>query len=582
MEKLSCGYLGFVFAAALGLLAGSPKLASAQATCADPKAADFKKETLVPNGQLKEPIELSVTKDGRVFVVERAGNVMLYNPSTHLTTVALALDVYINPGAYDVGGILGVTVHPDFPANDWVYVYYAPKALFSGANNNATGKLSYRLSRFRFVSDHLDLPSEQIFFEVPSVFETHNSGSLKFGKDGDLYLSTGDNSNAAENEQFSPMDERLGHEYDDDQRSTANTNDLRGKILRIHPEAVKQSDGKYYSIPAGNLFPVGTEKTRPEIYTMGHRNPYRIFPDPVTGRLYIGEFGPAAQATTDRGPAGADQLKVTDTPAFLGYPFFLKDNQPYCHWDYATLQCTPIAGQTGMKYDPARPLNNSRNNTGLQVLPPAHPAVLWEHDGPSTDPIPGLKTCGFGAGPVYYFDSSSTSKVKFPPFFDGKWTFFGIYAGGWSAKLTTVPAGPVGAIKAAVNPPWVGAPGVTFTAGIHDMEYGLGDGALYIVDYGSGHYTNNGDAGLSRITYNGCLPPVVSLADRGAKKSEANAFLALTSGTRLRAPIWAQGLQVYDLSGRLVYEKHFTRESASGLTWPRDLGMGLFRVRWQP
>ena len=62
-------------------------------------------------------------------------------------------------------------------------------------------------------------------------------------------------------------------------RTAANTNDLRGKILRI-----RVKDDGSYEIPEGNLFAPGTAKTRPEIYVMGDRNPYRIsvFIDPVS------------------------------------------------------------------------------------------------------------------------------------------------------------------------------------------------------------------------------------------------------------------------------------------------------------
>ena len=72
-----------------------------------------------------------------------------------------------------------------------------------------------------------------------------------------------------------------------------NTNDLRGKILRIHPE-----DDGTYTIPEGNLFPKGTEKTRPEIYVMGDRNPWRISIDSKTGYIYWGEVGPDASEDT--------------------------------------------------------------------------------------------------------------------------------------------------------------------------------------------------------------------------------------------------------------------------------------------
>src|SRR5256885_14651820 len=91
----------------------------------------------------------------------------------------------------------------------------------------------------------------------------------------------------------------------DAQKSSANTNDLRGKIIRIHPEP----DGAY-TIPEGNLFPKGTAKTRPEIYTMGSRNPYRISVDQHTGFLYWGEVGPDANVdSVGRGPRGYDEIR---------------------------------------------------------------------------------------------------------------------------------------------------------------------------------------------------------------------------------------------------------------------------------
>ena len=579
----------FLFIEAVGLCASLPMSASA-AACPDPVPADFKKEALVPPGQLKEPIEMSVTKDGRVFVVERAGNLMLYSPASRQATVAIKLDVFINAAAYDVGGVLGVAASPEFPDVDWVYVYYAPKASFNGQTNSQKGRLTYRLSRYRFVSDHLDPASEQVLFEVPSNWETHNSGSLKFGKDGNLYLATGDNSNPFENAQYSPMDERPGHEYDDDQRSTANTNDLRGKILRIHPEAALQGDDKYYTIPKGNLFAPGLDKTRPEIFAMGFRNPYRIFPDPVTGRLFIGEFGPAALDSSARGPAGADQIKITDSAAYFGYPYFLKDKQPYCHWDYAQAKCVAIEGQAGLKYDPARPVNTSPNNTGLKILPAVRAAALWEHDGSSPDPIAGLKTCGFEAGPVYHFDPASNSRTKFPPFFDGKWTFSGYGNGGWTAKVTTVPAGPAGFITQVANPPWLGG-GITFSRGIQDMEYGPGDGALYVVDYGGGDYSENSDAGLFRITYTGCLPAVTAIAEVPRAGRERYALLPLVRGQRPSIPGWARGAQVFDLAGQKIWEGHFETDRsggndgrADGFTggFPESTGGGLYRVRWSP
>ena len=148
-----------------------------------------------------------------------------------------------------------------------------------------------RLSRFDIIGDSLLPGSEKILLEIPTqrIFCCHSAGGIAFGPDSLLYVAIGDNTNADDpfKEGVQPVDERPGHELADDQGTAANTNDLRGKILRIRPER----DGSY-SIPEGNLFPEGTPKTKPEIYVMGLRNPYRLTIDMKTNFLYWGEVGP--------------------------------------------------------------------------------------------------------------------------------------------------------------------------------------------------------------------------------------------------------------------------------------------------
>ena len=189
---------------------------------------------------------------------------------------------------------------------------------------------------------------------------------MVFDSQGNLYASTGDNTHPGESDGFTPVDERDGRGPWNALKSAANPNDLRGKILRVHPE----KDGTV-TIPKGNLFPPGTPKTRPEIYVMGNRNPWRIEVDPKTGYLYWGEVGPDSGGPNEnRGPAGFDEINQARVAGNFGWPLVIADNKPYRRYDFASRK-------TGEAWNPATPLNESRYNTGTQKLPPAQPAFIW-------------------------------------------------------------------------------------------------------------------------------------------------------------------------------------------------------------
>ena len=124
----------------------------------------------------------------------------------------------------------------------------------------------------------------------------------------------------------------------DARRSAMNTNDLRGKILRI----TVQEDGSY-TIPEGNLFTGDEEgggKTRPEIYAMGFRNPFRITLD-EDDVAYITDYSPDSQTPTNfRGPAGTGRMMKVDEPANYGWPLCYQPDLPYYRWNFNT--STPL------------------------------------------------------------------------------------------------------------------------------------------------------------------------------------------------------------------------------------------------
>ena len=215
--------------------------------------------------------------------------------------------------------------------------------------------------------------------------------------------STGDNTSPFASDGFSPSDETPGRSPFDAQKSSANTNDLRGKILRIHVEA----DGTY-TIPAGNLFPKGEAKTRPEIYVMGCRNPYRISIDQKTGYLYWGEVGPdAGENDSLRGPRGYDEVNQAKKAGNFGWPYFVGNNYAYGKYDF-------VAKKAGNKWDPSAPINDSPNNTGKRELPPVSPTFVW-YPYAKSEEFPMVKEGGRNAmaGPRVFSENYKEAEGRF-------------------------------------------------------------------------------------------------------------------------------------------------------------------------
>lgn len=434
------------------------------------------------NGQLedtlKDPMELAVARDGRVFYAERAGVIKVWNPRTKAVTLVGKIDVFT--GLED--GLLGFTLDLEFDKNGWVYIYHALSETGVDANGQKCG--TNRLSRYYLKDDKLDLSSEKTLLDVRTQREQccHSGGSVSFDDKGDLYLSAGDNTNPFNSDGYSPHDEIPLRGPWDAQKSSANANDLRGKILRIHPEI----DGSY-TVPKGNLFKPGTEKTRPEIYVMGNRNPFRISLDSRTGFLYWGEVGPDASVPKeDRGPAGFDEINQARKAGNFGWPYFIADNKPYWHWDFS-------AKTNAFKYDPAKPVNHSPNNTGIHDLPPAQPAFIYYPASASTK-FPVVKSGGRTAmaGPVYYFSDQLKSKPKLPREFDH--TLF-IYE--WSRNWIIAVHLDKNEKMERMEP---FCADMTFKRPM-DMELGA-DGCLYLIEWGTA-WGNNKDTKIVRLEYIG-------------------------------------------------------------------------------
>jgi cytochrome c len=427
--------------------------------------SNFKKVVLAAN--LVEPMNLSIAADGRVYLVERLGVLKVWKPETGGMKTITSIKTFQG----SENSLLGIVLDPDFLKNHWIYLFYSPVT----PEEN-------RVSRFTLAGDSLDPASEKVLlhFHTDRKVGNHAGGDLAFDARGNLYASTGDNTLITENDSFAPIDERPGRQYWDAQRSSANTMDLRGKILRIHPKP----DGSY-TIPKGNLFPKDGSKGRPEIYVMGVRNPFRFTIDGKTGWLYWGDVGPdAQQAIPERGPAGLDEFNQARKAGNFGWPQFVGDNKAYRRFDFSTKQ-------SGEPFDATHPLNLSPNNTGAKELPAAQPAFIWYPYGPSSR-FPELASGARAAmsGPVYHYDAKLKSDRKLPQIYDGVLFIFD-----WERSwVKTVRFDAKGNLRSRES----FLPALKFKRPIC-IKPGP-DGALYMIEWGTNWY-NNKDAQLVRIEY---------------------------------------------------------------------------------
>jgi glucose/arabinose dehydrogenase len=452
--------------------------------------ADFQQVQLASGvAEMGEPISMAVLPDNSVLHTARDGR-LRRTDNAGVTTLIATIAVY----SHDEEGLQGVGVDPNFTSNRFVYLYYAPPLSTPSGDAPTTGTSTdwatwrgvNRLSRFTLNADWtVNMASEKAVLDVPADrgICCHVGGDIDFDAAGNLYLSTGDDTNPFASSGYSPIDEGTSRNpaYDA-QRSAANTNDLRGKLLRIKVNA----DGSY-STPSGNLFAPGTPNTRPEIYAMGFRNPYRMSVDRATGIVYLGDYGPDAGSTDpNRGPSGQVEFDRITGPGNYGWPYCTGTNtttETYNEWDFVT-------NTTGPKFNcAAGPANNSFRNTGQSTLPPAKPSWIRYGGDAGSPPEFGSGSESPMGGAVYRYNSANTAQTKFPAAYDGHY-FAMEFGRRWIKDITVNTDGTQGTIQ---DFPWSGTQ-------IIDEAFGP-NGSLYVLDYGTGYFSGDANSALYRIDY---------------------------------------------------------------------------------
>jgi len=219
-------------------------------------------------GALEVPWALAFLPGGGMLISERPGRIRLFRGG-RLSTYA-ELPVY----ARGESGLLGLALHPRFPEAPYVYAYRTVEA----------GGLRNQVVRLRHLGERGVL--ERVILDgIPArPHGLHSGGRIAFGPDGMLYVTTG---------------EVYERELAQDLAS------LGGKVLRLTPEGE----------PApGNPF-LGQKGARPEIYSLGHRNPQGLAWHPVTGELFLSEHGPSGEQGY-----GHDEVNVVVPGGNYGWP----------------------------------------------------------------------------------------------------------------------------------------------------------------------------------------------------------------------------------------------------------------------
>ena len=269
-------------------------------------------------------------------------------------------------------GVLGMSLQPGFdladPAKRNLFVYYSPRNAAWPMTGNAQVVGYNQISRFTLTEDGTAaVPgSERVILRVPKAKisgspagcatgcpSTNGPGhvggaGLDFDSAGNLYLGVGDDvaPGGGGHNNYAPMDFRAKERWDA-RKTSQNSADLRGKILRITPkQGVIPPDAEpgvatTYDVPAGNLFPVGTAKARPEIYVMGFRQPFTLHTDPANpGIVGTGEYCHDNSANAaNRSPAGTCEWNLIDKAGNQGWPFCVGNNSTantMFRWNYAT------------------------------------------------------------------------------------------------------------------------------------------------------------------------------------------------------------------------------------------------------
>lgn len=289
---------------------------------------------------LNRPWGIASLPDGRLLITEKNdGTLRIATQTGELSEAIAGLPAVNSEGQ---GGLLGITIDPDFENNRMVY--------WSFSQDTPQGTLT-AVAKGRLADDEKTVENAQVIYQATPAYKgkLHYGSRILFDKTGNIFVSTGERSDMETRPQAQDLNSALG------------------KILRITP------DGK----PApGNPFE-GRNDARPEIYSYGHRNVQGLAFHPVTGDLWENEFG----------PRGGDEVNHIQPGKNYGWPTITYGieykggeigeaiqqqeglEQPVYYWD-------PVLSPSGMTFFTGNSIPEWENNLFIAGLSSTHIARL--------------------------------------------------------------------------------------------------------------------------------------------------------------------------------------------------------------
>ncbi|MCO6497177.1 MAG: PQQ-dependent sugar dehydrogenase [Chitinophagaceae bacterium] len=289
--------------------------------------------------KLDGPWGIANLPDGRLLITQKKGTMVIVTPTGEVSDPITGIPE-VNPRGQ--GGLLGITLDPDFENNRMVYWAFSLRTPEGNQTAVAKGRLA---------NDEKSIEGATVIYKANPAYNgtLHYGGRVLFDKNGYLYVSTGERSDLATRPQAQWLNSALG------------------KILRI------TKDGN----PApGNPF-LNNQDAFPEVWTYGHRNVQGLAINPVTGDLWSGEFG----------PRGGDEINLVQPGKNYGWPVITyaleysgktigegitqKEGmeQPVYYWD-------PVISPSGMTFYKGKNIPEWQNNLFVGGLSGSHIARL--------------------------------------------------------------------------------------------------------------------------------------------------------------------------------------------------------------